>query len=134
MKNQTQVRLGQKKLSEVVGGQHLTVTKRDGKTERVFVRELPIEALEEYAAVFGNEARELDVICDKPAGWSRTLSQNSFLEVMEAGKGNRVFFTKVFHSRVELAKQMDPLLAAEIDKRIAEASGLLNSPSKPPSS
>lgn len=133
MKNQSQ----KKQLSEVLGGQHLTVTKRDGKTEKVFVRELPIEALDEFAAIIADDAASLDLICDKPRGWSRTLSQKSFMEVMEAGEGNRAFFMKLMQSRLDLASQFLPELgkqiAADIEKRTNAALALLNSSSNPQS-
>jgi hypothetical protein len=69
------------------GGVSLEVTYEDGTThEIVLVRQLPVRLLPRYMAIAEDEARSVELFCDKPSGWSDKLAQPSFLAVLTKGE------------------------------------------------
>ena len=65
------------------GGTDLKATLRSGEKETVKVRELPIKDIQRYMSVFEDEARTVELFCDKPEGWADTLSRGSFEAVID---------------------------------------------------
>jgi hypothetical protein len=82
----------------VFGGEHVNVTYRQaftlgdqvftpGQSEAVLVRELEVDpSLIKFVELLLNELALADFICDRPAGWSRTLRQKSVLEIVAKAK------------------------------------------------
>lgn len=103
----------------IAGGTELDVLFTDGRAERVMVRQLPIRHLGRLGAAWGNEAREIDVYCDKPGGWSESLADESFEAVIEEGR--RLNFTRFSkwqerQAQVELVLEKNPAKRELMDR------------------
>lgn len=78
----------------VRGGRVIIVMFRDGGTEEVLVRQLPVKLFAEYAQRIDDEELQVEMFCDKPAGWAATLTVESHEEVVAIGEevNNAAFF------------------------------------------
>jgi hypothetical protein len=82
-------------LSTITGGTAMVVTKLNGETENVRVRQLPVNLLPEMLTVFQNEPALVELYCERPAGWAATLSRDSYEAVVEKGQAeNGSFFAR----------------------------------------
>lgn len=80
-------------MTTLLGGEEITVTKLDGTTEVVKVRQLPISLYPALGAVIDDELRMVELFCDRPAGWAETLAIKSYEAVIELGERiNEGFF------------------------------------------
>lgn len=66
-----------------LGGDDIPVKFRDGRTESVKVRILEIEHFAHYVNISMQEHLCAEFVCAQPAGWGRTLSTESLLEINE---------------------------------------------------
>jgi hypothetical protein len=67
-----------------------------GKTdnEEVFVRQLEVDAYPKLLDISMDEFKQIELYCDKPAGWAKTLTPKSHNEIMEtAERLNSDFFS-----------------------------------------
>jgi hypothetical protein len=117
MKNETQKSVTDEelKLAEMSG--HITrhVQNRDGKSETVQIRQVGIDLVPDYLAVYGDEAASIDFFCDKPSGWHKTLTRASQVMVMDAGEDlNLDFLESRSARRVGRQKRINPGQTEEI--------------------
>lgn len=83
------------KLTTLIGSVERIVTKPDGATETVRIRQLPIRLLPQYLASLDDEPRMVELLCDKPSGWSDSLSPADFEGIIEEGERlNSDFFSR----------------------------------------
>lgn len=82
-------------MATLYGSVDVTATFTDGRTETVKVRQLSIRLVEKLAACRQDEAKAIELYCDKPEGWADTLTQASFTEIItKAEEINRDFFSQ----------------------------------------
>jgi hypothetical protein len=71
----------------IAGGVELEVAfQNNGDREVVKVRQVPISKIPEFLLAMGNEARSIELYCDKPSGWADTLTVDSANAVADAGQ------------------------------------------------
>lgn len=96
-------------LNTVLGGQQISITKRDGSQETVLVRELTVSELTKYAMTLDYEPKIAELFCDKPAGWADSLTRESFVAVIVKGEEmNLSFFSDWMSRRLERNRRMLP--------------------------
>lgn len=106
------------------GGADVTVIMLDGTEQRVMVRQLPIRAMPALLLAQDDEAASIELYCDKPAGWTDTITRDSAERIVTEGERiNSDFFGRWLARRVERYKRAAPWL---VDS--------LNSPSPSPAS
>jgi hypothetical protein len=106
-------------LTALLGGKPVRVALMDGTTEDVSVRALPLSRLHEYGELQTNEARLLEVLCDKPKGWSDLVEEESIKQIL--AEGDRLNFTRFSQwSERQLARNQK--LVEELTKRTSSPS------------
>lgn len=86
----------------LAGGSEITVAFVDGDEREVSrdvvkVRQVPVRHIGKLGQLWGNEGAEVDIYCAKPDGWHATLSEPSYLAVLELGRQlNRTVLGNVF--------------------------------------
>lgn len=74
-------------LITVAGGVEVEVAfQNNGSKETVKVRQIPISKLQEYLNTLGNEAKTIELYCDKPQGWADTLTLESANRIADKGQ------------------------------------------------
>ena len=73
-------------LTTLLGGEELTLTQLDGATETVRVRQLAVRQLPQMLGALEDEARLVELYCDKPPGWADTLARASHEALIAAGE------------------------------------------------
>jgi len=74
-------------LITVAGGIDLTVNFQNGNgSEVVKVRQIPISKLQEYLNGLGDDAKTIELYCDKPKGWADTLTIQSANAIADKGQ------------------------------------------------
>lgn len=69
----------------LLGGTNIDVSFRDGHSERVLVRELPIRLLPKFMELQDKEDQLSELYCDKPEGWDDTLLPESHERIIQTG-------------------------------------------------
>lgn len=134
----------------LLGGADVAVIFRDGTSETIKVRQLPIRLFQMYLAAIDQEARQVELYCDKPEKWSDTLTNESFELIIEEGERiNRDFFSrwKVRREKrqellpkrdeaaevrmIELLQKNNPALLQSIIMQAAASNSPTPSPSSP---
>lgn len=79
---------------ETVLPMELTVTLEAGVTEPVKLRQIRVKEFRAaQSAMLGDEAKLVEICCDKPAGWAETLTPDSFnVLAIDARRINAAFF------------------------------------------
>lgn len=116
----------------LAGGIETVVILRDGSTEKVLVRELAVEDYPKLFVNLGSELRQVEIYCDKPEGWGKTLKPISHNEVMKVAEqiNKESFFGWSLRQLEKGAKLMPGAMDGAI--RTAIASHLPNgSPTSP---
>ena len=99
------------------GSLPLKVKRRDGVLEDVNVRDLHISEFPTLMAALGNEVRQVEIFCDKPEGWAKTLSNAAIVQIYELGqKINEPFFASWAQRRIQEQERIVP----GITKRVAD--------------
>ena len=74
-------------LVTISGGVDVDVSfSNNGANETVKVRQIPISKLSEFLISIGDEARAIELYCDKPKGWADTLTLESANAVADKGQ------------------------------------------------
>ena len=117
-------------LNTILGGSILNITKLDGGKEDVKVLQLPIKKYPAYLAVIEEEDKMIELLCDKPSGFSETLMPESWEAVIVLGETlNSDFFWRWVQRRRTRQENFTPGLT---EKLIAVLASKDLSP-KPPS-
>jgi hypothetical protein len=81
------------KTTALFGGETVSVQKADGSTEEIFVRIVPIKEFPRIMVNLENESALAEIYCNKPAGWSDSLPNESIQTLINLGeKLNDDFF------------------------------------------
>ena len=116
-------------MSTLNGGENFTVTKRDGTTETVFVKQVPVSQFPQYLKALDEETQMIAIACGKDVAFSDALAPESFEQLIEKIEGiNNDFFQRWFQRK---AKRMEILLGG-VGERVKAA--LPITLPKPPSS
>lgn len=92
----------------LMGGSEVVVVKADGTDELVKVKQLAIKLFPKLLACGPNELAKVELYCDRPEGWSETLTPKSHEEIiLEGDKLNADFFGR-WRTRTEAAKALLP--------------------------
>jgi hypothetical protein len=77
----------------VAGGVDLEVAfQNNGSKAMVKVRQVPISKIPAFLLAMGDEAKLIELYCDKPSGWADTLTIESANEIANTGQDiNRPF-------------------------------------------
>jgi hypothetical protein len=113
------------------GGVELEVNLVAGGTEKVFVRQIPIRLMPQMMANLENENQLVELFCDRPKGWSDSITPESFEKVVQEGERmNTDFFVRWFQRRLTRQEKVMP----GITEKLARNAGLplpTGSPSAP---
>jgi len=77
---------GPNKTETLFGGIEWTLTRTDGSTERVRIRQLPVKLFPAYAEALLDEPKMVELLCDRPAGWSETIGIEDFEQIIVEGR------------------------------------------------
>ena len=104
-------------LTTILGGEDISITLRDGTSENIKVRELPIKKLDEFLRKIGDEDALVELYCDKETGWAANLTRESWEKVLEKGDEiNLDFFTSRARKRLERHEKILPGFLEKIQK------------------
>jgi hypothetical protein len=111
-------------MATLLGGEDVAVQTIDGAAHIVRVRQLPISALGKYAGALNDPAAMIALLCDKPAEWADSLTQQSALEVLRVGdKLNTGFFAAIGQANLDRAEAMMPGTRAALLRTMGLPSG-----------
>lgn len=114
----------QEDMTALMGGEKVSVTYHNGKTETVFVRELPVRLFQDYALVVADESKSVELFCSKPEGWADTLTRKSFLNILAKGEETNLSFFVEWGKRLhERTAKIIPQRAQEIQKEQVAMAG-----------
>jgi hypothetical protein len=103
------------------GGAEIEVHLVAGGTEKVFVRQIPVRLMPQMLANLEDENRLVELFCDKPDGWSDSITPESFEKVVFEGERlNADFFSRWVHRRLTRQEKVMP----GITERLARNAGL----------
>src|SRR5688572_11114890 len=96
-------------IATLCGGIDYTATKRDGSSETVQILQLPIKQFPAYSKVLTDEPALVDLLTGKPKGWSETLTNESFEQIVQEGKKlNADFFERWLRRQFETQEKLTP--------------------------
>jgi len=109
-------------LITALGGAEIEITYRDGGKETVKVRQIPVRHMDKYLLAIDNEPVAVELFCGKPAGWSDSLTEESFNAIAEKGQDiNLPFFGPWLRRRMKRIEVMKPGFAATMESVIKSA-------------
>ena len=113
----------------LLGGVEIEVNLVAGGTEKVFVRQIPVRLMRQMLAYLEDENRLIELFCDRPKGWSDSITVESFEKVVQEGERlNTDFFVRWFQRRLTRQEKVMP----GITEKLARNAGL-NLPTGSPS-
>ena len=81
--------------STLLGGSPATASTRQGTTEEVFLRQLPVRLYPKLRDLASDESAQLELYCDRPSGWADTLTPESHEALLAAAEDlNSDFFQR----------------------------------------
>jgi hypothetical protein len=123
----------QKENATLAGGVEMEVMLRNGAKETVVVRELPVREFPKLGEAITDEEKQVEIYCDKPAGWAATLRAKSHHAIMQTGDElNKEAFFGWYVRKVDLAKQERKVMP-ELAKLAAASASPTGSPKSPTS-
>lgn len=97
----------------IEGGTLISVRYRNGQTEQMKVRILPLRELPRLAACLQNEAEMAEIYCDQPAHWADALTADSVFAIVDAGERlNADFFGRYLDRLLRRQAALVPGVAA----------------------
>jgi hypothetical protein len=111
-------------IETIDGGRRVEVTKRNGKTEKVKIKQFTLDDCMSYDQIRTDLAACVDFYCSKPTGWNKDLEPLAALKIYDIGKAiNQGFFDSVMErvrpevdaaleSRGNLAQKLAAILPA----------------------
>lgn len=119
-------------LENIRGGMDLELSLVGGGTEQVFVRQIPIRLMPQLLAALEDEPRMVELFCDRPEGWSDTLTPEAFEKVVAEGERlNADFFSRWLRRRLDRQERLLPGITEQLAKNAGLPTGSLKSPSAP---
>ena len=118
-------------MTTLCGGKDFEVKLSSGKTEKVFLRQLPIRLMPQLLAVLEDEPKMVELFCDRPEGWSEALTPASFESlVIEGEKVNADFFGRWLQRRLNRQERLLPGITERLAQNVGLPIGSPNSPSE----
>lgn len=94
----------------------------DGHEEPVTVQMLGIKSLPDYLQRFDDEAKTIELFCDKPDGWADGLAPDSHVELIGAGQDlNLSNLTAWYRRRVARTEMLRPGFEKQLDSAVSGA-------------
>jgi len=119
-------------LENIRGGMDLELSLVGGGTEQVFVRQIPIRLMPQLLAALEDEPRMVELFCDRPEGWSETLTPEAFEKIVAEGERlNADFFSRWLRRRLDRQERLLPGITEQLAKNAGLPTGSLKSPSAP---
>ena len=119
-------------LENIRGGMDLELSLVGGGTEQVFVRQIPIRLMPQLLAALEDEPRMVELFCDRPEGWSDTLTPEAFEKIVAEGERlNADFFSRWLRRRLDRQERLLPGITEQLAKNAGLPTGSLKSPSAP---
>jgi len=107
----------QDKMATLFGGKQMQIRTLAGASEEITIRKLPVSLCERLLALTDDEAGTIELLCDKPKGWSDSLDRDDAVRILEEGdRLNADFFQSWFLRRLKRLER----LAALTPKKLAE--------------
>lgn len=95
----------------LLGGLPISVKFRDGTTEKVFVREVPIRKLPDFMEAQDDEPALVELVCEKPEGWADTLTTESFEGIVrQGGDLNFPLLERWLQRKADAVKRLQPMM------------------------
>jgi hypothetical protein len=117
-------------LETIRGGVDLEVQLVGGGTEQVFVRQIPIRLMPQLLATLEDEPRMVELFCDRPEGWSDTLTPEAFERLVAEGERlNADFFSRWLRRRLDRQERLLPGITEQLARNAGLPTGSLKSPS-----
>jgi hypothetical protein len=113
------------KTETLLGGAEFQVQFRDGKTENVIVRQVPLRQMKRFALAVEtvDDAALVELVCAKDAQWSDNLTPKSSMDlVRECRRVNADFFQCWAAEKVELRATLEALGKATSPSPISQPS------------
>ena len=99
-------------LKTFIGCEELEIQKRDGTTQAVFVRELPIRLIPKFLQLQDDESALVELYCDQEPGWADSLTIASHEAVHEKGGAlNFPVLERWIERKQRSVAQLQPALA-----------------------
>jgi hypothetical protein len=90
-------------------GKNVVAKHDDGREETVHVRQLKVQHMQKLLDIIDEEPESIEFYCDKPSGWSKTLTNESFEELIIEGQSvNSDFFNRWVHRRLNRMENIQP--------------------------
>jgi hypothetical protein len=103
------------------GGVELEVSMVAGGSEKVFVRQIPVRLMPQMLAALEDENRLVELFCDRPEGWSDSITVEAFEQIVLKGEAlNADFFSRWVQRRLTRQEKVMP----GITEQIARNAGL----------
>lgn len=112
---------GPTKIETLFGAINLQVTLLNGKEEVVIVRQIPIRLMPQYQSALNNEPRMVELLCDKPEGWSDTIAIRSFEQIVIEGERINADFFGRWRERQKARENLIPKADIEEISAMLEA-------------
>lgn len=110
------------------GGVNITVTKKDKSTEQVFIRQLEIWEFPALLDALGKEIEMIMLFCAKEKAWAKTLSVESWEQLVTTGEEiNSDFFSRWVRRQVARQERLMPGVTDRVVK--AASVSTITSPS-----
>lgn len=118
------------KMEALLGGTEITIILLGGATEIVKVRQLPVALMGQYARAVDDESEMVELFIGRPKGWSQTITNESFEQIVEEGERlNETFFARWRERQKKRLERIAPGMVERLTSQITSP----NSPSVPDS-
>lgn len=120
-------------METLLGGRDLTITRLDGSTETVKVRQLPIRRFEALRATLADEPARVALYTGQPPPWADLLTPESFEAIIvEGDRLNADFFGRWLQRQMQWQDLLAPGLREQLVQAAMTSPGASpNSPLKP---
>jgi hypothetical protein len=119
------------KITTLTGGSEITVTKQDGTTEVVTVRQLAVKEFPKFQTLQDDEVEMCAFVCAKTKEWAESLSNESHEALIaEIEKVNGDFFSRWLARQLARQEKVMPGLREKLMQSLLASQRLsLKSPS-----
>lgn len=119
------------KMATMLGGVEVTLNRKDGLTEVLKVRQIPVEEYPGYLKAQEDECAMVDILCGKPSGFFKELTPDSFEQVIIQGEEiNKDFFGRWVQRKLARQEKLFPGVTDRILKSAALQNPSSSSPTK----
>lgn len=109
-------------LATILGKTETTVKRLDGTEEKVEVIQFHLDACQRFLELLDDELAQAEFLCQKPAGWAKTLTVESIEKIIETGEQvNWAFFERWLKRRL---RRLAIVTGANVEEQVR--SGLTN--------